>query len=76
MPEPITRTDWLYAELPDKPVTTHDAEQLLAASPFSCHRNSARRSLRTLTRAGLLVCKKDAAGRRKYTRKNPRSVAR
>lgn len=62
-----TRSAWLLAALPDRPVCTQDAERLLATSPFSCHRNSARKSLRTLTRAGLLTAR-DANGRRTYER--------
>lgn len=63
-----TRTAYLLAALRAEhaPVTTHRAEELLAASPYSAHRNSARKSLRSLTRRGLLVAT-DHAGRRTYT---------
>jgi hypothetical protein len=71
-----TRTAYLYAALAAAPgpVTTHDAEQLLATSPFSCHRNSARKSLRTLTRDGLLTAR-DENGRRTYRLNEQRSAA-
>ncbi|MFF0426885.1 hypothetical protein ACFYUJ_21035 [Streptomyces sp. NPDC004520] len=63
-----TRTGYLLAALRTEPgpVTTHRAEEILAASPYSAHRNSARRSLRSLTRAGYLTAH-DTAGRRTYT---------
>lgn len=63
-----TRTGYLLAAIRAEaaPVTTHRAEQLLAASPFSHHRNSARKSLRTLTRTGHLIAH-DEAGRRTYS---------
>lgn len=67
MPELITRRGWLLAALPAGPVSTHDAERLLATSPFSCHRNSARKALRSLVRDGSLVAR-DEAGRRTYER--------
>ncbi|MFE1903848.1 hypothetical protein ACFW96_09270 [Streptomyces gardneri] len=63
-----TRTGYLLAAIQDEPgpVTTHRAEEILAASPYSHHRNSARRSLRSLTRAGHLTATDDH-GRRTYT---------
>jgi hypothetical protein len=71
-----TRTTYLLAALQAQPgpVTTADAEQLLAASPFSCHRNSARKSLRSLVRTGELTAV-DRAGRRTYTINPQRSAA-
>ncbi|MFF5977149.1 hypothetical protein ACFY7C_37255 [Streptomyces sp. NPDC012769] len=63
-----TRTGYLLAAIQDEqqPVTTHRAEEILAASPYSAHRNSARKSLRTLTRRGLLATT-NHDGRRTYT---------
>ncbi|MFE9845833.1 hypothetical protein [Streptomyces goshikiensis] len=63
----MTRREWLLAAIQREPgpVTTHRAEQLLTDSPFSHHRNSARKSLRSLTRDGALVAV-DASGRRAY----------
>jgi hypothetical protein len=71
-----TRTGYLLAALQAQPgpVTTADAEQLLATSPFSCHRNSARKSLRTLTRDGLLTARNEN-GRRTYRLNEQRSAA-
>ncbi|MGW1939012.1 hypothetical protein [Streptomyces goshikiensis] len=65
----MTRREWLLAAIQREPgpVTTHRAEELLAASPFSCHRNSARKSLRALARDGELVAVDDS-GRRTYRR--------
>ncbi|WP_328962927.1 hypothetical protein [Streptomyces virginiae] len=64
----MTRREWLLAALQqtDHPVTTHEAEQLLAGSPWpSSGRNTARKDLRGLARRGLLAAV-DAAGRRAY----------
>jgi hypothetical protein len=71
-----TRTGYLLAAIQTSgsPVTTQQAEQLLAASPFSSHRNSARKSLRTLTRDGLLTAT-DTNGRRTYRLNQQRSAA-
>lgn len=71
-----TRTAYLYAAIQAEtgPVTTHRAEQVLATSPFSSHRNSARKSLRTLVRDGLLVAH-DENGRRTYSLNQQRSAA-
>lgn len=71
-----TRTNYLLTALQAQPgpVTTADAEQLLATSPFSCHRNSARKSLRSLVRTGALTATDDN-GRRTYTFNAHRSAA-
>lgn len=71
-----TRTAYLLAALQQTPgpVTTQQAERLLAASGFSCHRNSARKSLRTLVRTGDLTAV-DTAGRRTYTATTTGSAA-
>ncbi|MBP2583353.1 hypothetical protein J3A78_003831 [Streptomyces sp. PvR006] len=63
-----TRTGYLLAAIQTEagPITTHRAEELLATSPFSHHRNSARKSLRTLTRTGQLIAHDDG-GRRTYS---------
>lgn len=63
----MTRREWLLAAMQAEPgpVTTHRAEELLAGSPFSHHRNSARKSLRALARDGVLVAVDDG-GRRVY----------
>ncbi|WP_406056291.1 hypothetical protein OG462_09245 [Streptomyces sp. NBC_01077] len=63
-----TRTSYLLAAIQTEPqpVTTHRAEEILSGSPYSHHRNSARRSLRSLTRAGHLTATDDH-GRRTYT---------
>ncbi|MGW2582981.1 hypothetical protein ACWCYZ_16870 [Streptomyces virginiae] len=64
----MTRREWLLAALQqtDHPVTTHEAEQLLAQSPWpSSGRNTARKDLRGLARRGLLAAV-DADGRRAY----------
>lgn len=49
-----------------QPVRTSDAERILAASPWSCHRNTARKALRGLSRSGLLTIATDEDGRRVY----------
>lgn len=63
-----TRTGYLLAAIQaePEPVTTHRAEEILSGSPYSAHRNSARKALRTLTRRGHLAAH-DTAGRRTYT---------
>lgn len=65
----MTRREWLLAAIAAEPgpVTTHRAEEILAASPFSHHRNSARKSLRSLVADGALV-PVDLDGRRAYER--------
>jgi len=49
------------------PVRTSDAERMLADSTWSCHRNTARKRLRGLTRAGFLAVGTDSEGRQVYT---------
>lgn len=71
-----TRTGYLLAAIHalGTPVKTQHAEQLLAASRFSSNRNSARKSLRTLTRTGDLLA--DGEGNNRVYRLNPlRSAA-
>jgi len=65
---PETTTAFLLAAIraAGGPVHTSDAERMLAASPWSCHRNTARKKLRTLTTAGHLVVATDAEGRHVY----------
>lgn len=67
MPDPTTRRGWLLAAIQDTngQWTTQRAELALAASPFSCHRNTARKDLRALSRLGALAAV-DADGRRIY----------
>lgn len=68
MPELTTRAYLLGAiRAAGQPVRTADAERILAASPLSCHRNTARKRLRGLTRAGLLTVTTDEAGRYVYS---------
>lgn len=69
LPEPTTRRTFLLAAVQDAPgpVTTQWAENVLAASPYSCHRNSARKTLRALAAQGELVALEDH-GRRTYAR--------
>lgn len=65
----MTRTAWLLAAIQREggTWTTQRAELLLADCPVSCHRNSARRSLRSLVRSGHLAPVDGADGRRTYT---------
>lgn len=68
MPELITRRGYLLAAIQREPgpITTHRAEQLLAASPWpTSGRNTARKDLRALERRGALSAV-DANGRRTY----------
>ncbi|MFF8656763.1 hypothetical protein [Streptomyces huasconensis] len=67
MPDQITRRDWLLAAIQREPgpITTGRAEQLLATTSWSCHRNTARKDLRALTRRGALR-PVDTDGRRAY----------
>ncbi|MVO87898.1 hypothetical protein GPA10_24855 [Streptomyces sp. p1417] len=68
MPEQITRRGWLLLAIQGEPgpISTGRAEQLLATTPWSCHRNTARKDLRALHRRGLLRAV-EANGRRTYT---------
>lgn len=68
MPEQITRRAWLLVAIQGEPgpISTGRAEHLLAATGWSCHRNTARKDLRALTRRGVLRAV-DAGGRRTYT---------
>lgn len=65
---PDTATTYLLAAIraAGGPVYTSDAARMLAASGRSCHRNTARKKIRTLTRAGHLTALMDDAGRRVY----------
>ncbi|MFF0512477.1 hypothetical protein [Streptomyces sp. NPDC004250] len=63
-----TRRDYLLAAITadGRPVTTALAEQLMADSPWpTARRNTTRKDLRSLAKAGLLTAT-DAAGRRTY----------
>ncbi|MFJ8345116.1 hypothetical protein ACIQ9J_01815 [Streptomyces sp. NPDC094153] len=68
MAETITRRAYLLAAIraAGRPVRTGDAERLLAASPWSCHRNTARKDLRGLARAGHLAVIVDVDDRHTY----------
>ncbi|MFH8797087.1 hypothetical protein [Streptomyces sp. NPDC017941] len=68
MAEQITRRAWLLVAIQGEPgpISTGRAEQLLAATGWSCHRNTARKDLRSLAARGLLR-PVDADGRRTYT---------
>ncbi|MFC8862698.1 hypothetical protein [[Kitasatospora] papulosa] len=63
----LPRRAWLARKIAGSPGvwTTHRAEHALAASPFSCHRNTARKDLRALAARGVLVAV-DIDGRRTY----------
>ncbi|MFD9763230.1 hypothetical protein ACFWXI_06760 [[Kitasatospora] papulosa] len=64
----LPRRAWLARVIAAAPGvwTTQRAEHALAASPFSCHRNTARKDLRALVARGVLVAA-DRNGRRIYT---------
>lgn len=64
-----TRREWLETRIAESegPYTTHWAEDELAASPFSHHRNSARKTLRSIARDGALV-PVEVEGRTAYVR--------
>lgn len=68
MPEQITRRAWLLVAIQGEPgpISTGRAEQLLATTPWSCHRNTARKDLRALAARGALR-PVDTNGRRTYT---------
>ncbi|MFE5771407.1 hypothetical protein ACFQ7O_23940 [Streptomyces sp. NPDC056485] len=65
----FTRRGFLLAAVRNAPgpVTTQWAENVLAASPYSCHRNSARKTLRSLVAEGELLALEEN-GRRTYVR--------
>lgn len=67
MPDLITRRGWLLGAIQATTGqwTTQRAEHALAGSPFSCHRNTARKDLRALSRLGVLSAT-DTGGRRTY----------
>ncbi|WP_309029033.1 hypothetical protein [Streptomyces alfalfae] len=69
MPDQLTRRAWLLVAIQGEPgpISTGRAEQLLAATGWSCHRNTARKDLRALAARGLLRPVKGADGRRTYT---------
>lgn len=72
MPDLTTRRDWLLAAIRafGRPVPTADAEQLLAGTSWSCHRNTARKDLRALARRGHLTSTA-TGGRTIYLPKDP-----
>ncbi|MGW2937629.1 hypothetical protein ACWDA7_38790 [Streptomyces sp. NPDC001156] len=64
-----TRRSWLLKALTaaGQPVRTGDAERLMAESPWpTTGRNTTRKDLRGLARAGLLTKSTDAQGRTSY----------
>ncbi|MFI1677000.1 hypothetical protein [Streptomyces sp. NPDC020607] len=67
MPDQTTRRAWLLTAIQREPgpITTQRAEQLLATTTWSCHRNTARKDLRALSRRGFLFAI-NADGRRTY----------
>lgn len=78
MSEPTTRRGYLLAALQaaGRPVRTSDVERLLAESPWSCHRNTARKDLRALTRRGALLRETASDGRHVYHSTDRKDVAR
>lgn len=68
MPDLITTRGYLLDAIraAGRPVRTGDAERILAASPCSSHRNTARKALRGLARTGFLTPDVDEDGRRVY----------
>lgn len=69
MADLLTRREYLYAAVQQhgRPVTTGLAEQLLADSPWpTARRNTTRKTLRSLARAGRLVVGQDPEGRTTY----------
>lgn len=69
MADLTTRREYLYAAVQQhgRPVTTGLAEQLLADSPWpTARRNTTRKTLRGLARAGLLAVGQDPEGRTTY----------
>ncbi|WAL93929.1 hypothetical protein [Streptomyces sp. Je 1-369] len=67
MPDQTTRRAWLLTAIQREsgPITTQRAAQLLATTTWSCHRNTARKELRSLSQRGLLR-PVDVDGRRTY----------
>lgn len=68
MADVLTRRQYLLAAIraDGQPVTVHVAEQLMASSPWpTSGRNTVRKDLRGLDRAGLLI-PIQVAGRRAY----------
>lgn len=69
MADLTTRREYLYAAVQQhgRPVTTQLAAQLMADSPWpTARRNTTRKTLRGLARAGLLAIGKDPEGRTTY----------
>ncbi|CAM5718876.1 hypothetical protein [Streptomyces fumanus] len=69
MADLITRRAYLYAAIQQhgRPVTTALAERLMAGSPWpTARRNTVRKTLRGLARAGLLTAGRDPEGRHIY----------
>lgn len=69
MPDLLTSRAFLLDAIraAGSPVRTSDAERMLSDSSWSCHRNTARKRLRGLTRDGFLTVATDDRGRRVYT---------
>lgn len=68
MADVLTRRQYLLTAIraDGRPLTVHDAEQLMADSPWpTARRNTLRKDLRGLARSGQLVAR-DAGGRRIY----------
>ncbi|MEV8353146.1 hypothetical protein ACFVTT_23490 [Streptomyces niveus] len=72
-----TRRGYLAAAIhaAGHPITTEQAVQLLDGSPWATGRNTVRKQLGGLARAGVLVAT-DVAGRRTYTLNAPKDNAR
>lgn len=66
MPD-VSRRAYLLAAIRahGRPVTTQFAERILAASPWGCHRNTARKDMRSFVRDGHLTAV-DIDSRRQY----------
>lgn len=68
MADVLTRREYLLTAIQadGRPLTVHDAEQLMAHSPWpTARRNTLRKDLRGLARNGQLVAQ-DCGGRRIY----------
>ncbi|MET8475383.1 hypothetical protein ABZY90_19795 [Streptomyces sp. NPDC006422] len=73
MPDSLTRRGYLYAAIraAGRPVTAAHAVALMHGSPWpTTGRNTTRKDLRGLARAGLLVAD-DTGGRRTYSLNTP-----